>query len=246
MQRHIYYFAGGGWQQPPSSQHWKFCSELCRALGPDTVVSVVSLPLAPQSPAAKTMPILVRFHHAILVAAETDHTKVILAGDSSGGNIILGMTFAALQERDAAYNNNKLAPAALLAISPAVDARPMSDEGSYHGTNRFDPVLTIDSHNEEAATWAQDSDPALPWISPINGEMDLLKKRNIKVIGVTGGYDILTPDALAFKRKCEDAGVEGEWLHWEQQMHCFPLAFMYGLSESVRSKDWIVEQLKKI
>ena len=27
--RNIFYFAGGGWQMPPSPEHWKLCAELC-------------------------------------------------------------------------------------------------------------------------------------------------------------------------------------------------------------------------
>ena len=59
---------------------------------------------------------------------------------------------------------------ALLVISQSVDLRPMEARSQIQALARSDPVLTVGSHNDEAAAW----------------------------------------------------------LRWEGQMHCFPLAFMYG------------------
>ena len=63
---------------------------------------------------------------------------------------------------------------------------------------------------------------------------------------MTGGYDILTPDGLLFRDRLVEAGVGGSWLHWEKQMHVFPLAWRYGLRESREAKDWCVDVLRKI
>jgi hypothetical protein len=46
--------------------------------------------------------------------------------------------------------------------------------------------------------------------------------------------------------KLEEFGVKGEWLVWEKQMHCFPLAWTYGLSEAKHGKDWILDLLRRI
>lgn len=67
----IYYFAGGGFRAPPSSEHWKFCAQLASALslpplGNTTIaeraetharVVLVSYPLAPHSPARDSLPL---------------------------------------------------------------------------------------------------------------------------------------------------------------------------------------------
>jgi len=238
--RRVYYFAGGGWQQPPSSQHWKFCAEIVNKV-PDTTVSIVSHPLAPNSPASAAMPQLQRLYTSILAQSRDNNETVVFAGDSSGANVALGLIVLMLTD-----NADAVRPSAIFLISPALDLRPMSDEGQYQETNSNDPILTIDSHNGEARQWAADMDPALPWISPLNADPTLLYEAGVQIYGVTGGYDILTPDALAFKQKCEEARVTGQWLHWEKQMHCFPLAFIYGLPESVQSKDWIIDRLKQI
>jgi acetyl esterase/lipase len=55
----------------------------------------------------------------------------------------------------------------------------------------------------------------------------------------------LAPDAVKFRKACEKAGVTGEWLVWEGQMHCFPLTFSYGMSEGKQGMDWVVGVLER-
>lgn len=240
VNRRIYYFAGGGWKAPPSLQHWKFCAEICQRL-PDTAVTVVSSPLAPDCPATIAIPRLKLFCNSVLKQSEELSESVVFGGDSSGGNLVLCLTLQTLME-----DPESRRPKALLIISPAVDLQQMQNEGIYAQTNRFDPVLSIDSHNEETELWCGKQKRTEPWISPIEADVSVLANAGVKLIAVTGGYDILTPDAMRFKAKCEAAGVAGHWLHWEQQMHCFPLAFIYGLPESVQSKNWLVDRLAEV
>ncbi|PSK36720.1 Hormone-sensitive lipase [Elsinoe australis] len=236
----MYYFAGGGWQGPPSSQHWKFCAELVQKI-PSLTVTLVSPPLAPGSPAATTFPILSRLYASVLEEAGEAGERVIFAGDSSGGNLVLCLALHALKE-----DVGSPKPHALLVISPAVELRPTKKDGTVQTISWKDPVLTVESHDGEAKTWAQDVDPAVPWISPITADVSVLAKAGVKLIGVTGGWDILTPSALKFRDTAREQGVVGAWLNWDKQMHCYPLAFMYKLPEAVQAKDWIVEQMKKI
>lgn len=242
--KRMYYIAGGGWQSPPSGQHWKFCAELAREVA-GMVVTVVSAPLAPASPAATALPALARLLHSALGQGE----QVILAGDSSGANIVLSLALDMLGKggeagADAAWAGQPVA--ALLVISPAVDLRPMgAAEEQTRALARRDPVLTVGSHNSEAAAWAAGVvDRSDARISPAAGDAGVLAAAGVRLIGVTGGHDILTPAALVFRDACAGEGVDGAWLHWEGQMHCFPLAFMYGLPEAVRAKEWVVGQLR--
>jgi hypothetical protein len=102
-----------------------------------------------------------------------------------------------------------------------------------------------------------------PEVSPnLSPRISSLKAANIKVHGIVGTADVLAPDALVFKELCEKYGVQGEWLVWNgrsissgsrsnlltmylDQMHCFPLAWVYGLSEGKVGKDWILDVLKR-
>ncbi|KAI1455494.1 hypothetical protein F4805DRAFT_435723 [Annulohypoxylon moriforme] len=53
----VFYFPGGGFQAPASSEHWKFCAHLASSL-PQSRITLVSYPLAPHSPAKVTLPFL--------------------------------------------------------------------------------------------------------------------------------------------------------------------------------------------
>lgn len=246
----MYYIAGGGWQSPPSGQHWKFCSELARQV-PGLTVTVVSAPLAPACPAATTLPALRKLVGSVLGQGRggDEGEQVMLAGDSSGANIVLslGLEWLAGEEEKVDEDGvGKRRLVGLVIISPAVDLGHLELRGEVQAAARKDAVLTVRSHNKEAAAWAQDVDRAEARISPAAGDVGLLARAGVRLVGVTGGHDLLTPAALGFRDACCGRGVAGAWLHWEGQMHCFPLAFAYGLPEAVRSKEWIVEQVRKI
>jgi len=163
---------------------------------------------------------------------------VWFVGDSSGGNVVLCLTLDALMTNIEAPH-----PDSLMVISPAVDLAQKQSTGSLAATEKNDPIMTVKFINGTAKAWTSDSDASSPWISPINADVNVLAKAGVKLYGITGGYDVLTPDALLFRDQCEEAGVQGEWLDWDQQMHCFPLAWIYGLPESVQAEDWILEKL---
>ncbi|KAJ4392317.1 hypothetical protein N0V93_005942 [Gnomoniopsis smithogilvyi] len=235
---HMYYFAGGGWQGPPSGDHWKLCAEFARKV-PGLTVTIVSPPLAPNSPAASTFPMLRELYDSIL---ESTDERIIFAGDSSGGNLALCLVLDGLERTGGHAASAK--PAAVLAISPAVDLRPMEEMNDL--SSRRDPLLTVASHNDEARMWAHEVDPASPWLSPVLADLTGLARAGIRVIGLTGSYDILTTSALQFRDACVASGVEGAWLQWERQMHCFPLVFSYRFAEAVVAKDWLIAQIKTL
>ncbi|KAK8203593.1 hypothetical protein M8818_005243 [Zalaria obscura] len=240
VKRRLYYFCGGGWSMPPSGQHWKLCAEL--ALRTDAVVTIVSYPLAPHSAAPVALPQLMRWYRAAMRGSEEEGQAVTLAGDSSGGNIALALVLRALRE-DEEEGRSKPGPGNVLAISPAVDL--LTHDAAVAAADKLDPVLTLDLIDENARRWVGGGDAGDPAVSPVYADVGLLAKRGVELYGITGSYDVLTPDALRFRDRCQEAGVQGEWLHWEKQMHCFPLAWIYRLPESVRGKDWILDVLRR-
>jgi acetyl esterase/lipase len=245
--KRIYYFAGGGWQSPPSSQHWQLCAKLARSME-NTAITLVSYPLAPNNAAPSAFPWLLRLYRELMRQADEDGTKVILAGDSSGGNIVLSVVLEALREDDEqllAGTLEKPMPHcnAIMAISPSTDLTRSNPE--IQKVMPRDPFLTPDFINQTAAAWKGDWDAKDPRISPIFADVGLLAKYGIRVHAVTGSYDILSPDALMFRERCEKERVSGEWLEWDKQMHCFPLTWCYGLHEGREAVGWIIDVLKK-
>lgn len=236
--RRIYFFNGGAWQMIPSSQHWGISTELASKL-PNTTISLVSYPLAPQSPAPVAFPQLLRMYEQILREADEAGEQVIFAGDSSGGNIVLCLVLAALQDDP----EHARCPSAIMAISPSCDLREF--DKSRRELEKHDPILRIRFCEDNANKWRGDWNPEEPRVTPILGDVSVLARRGVKVHGVVAGYDILSPDARLFRDKCKEAGVAGEWLDWDKQMHVFPLAFSYRLRESREAVDWMLDVLKR-
>ncbi|EMC93887.1 hypothetical protein BAUCODRAFT_74858 [Baudoinia panamericana UAMH 10762] len=235
--KRVYWFAGGGWQMPPSSEHWALFEAIARRL-PDTTFSAVSYPLAPNSAAPVALPELSRFYRRLLQDAEEAGDKVILGGDSAGGNIMLSLTLCALHE-----DPDSPCPSALMALSPSTDlTRSNPDIEAYA---EHDPILTVPFIKSTAKAWRQDMDATDPRVSPLYQDVTPLARRGVRVHGLTGGYDMLTPDAIRFREKCTEAGVAGEWLHWEKQMHVFPLLCGFGLPEGKAGMEWVVDVLKR-
>lgn len=235
--KRIYYFAGGGWSSPPSEQHWKILTELATRLT-NTHLTLVSYPLAPHSPAPTAFPQLVTFYHQILADAVAARESVILAGDSAGGNIILALALHCLDQ-----DPDGPTATALLALAPSTDLSRQNPE--IAALEKFDPLLRKSFIEDTAKAWRGDWDARDPRVSPLGADVRPLARRGVRVHGLTGGYDILSPDGILFREKCAREGVVGEWLHWEKQMHCFFLTAAYKVKEGQEALDWIVDVLER-
>jgi acetyl esterase/lipase len=246
--RRIYYFAGGSWQQGPSAQHWAICAKMATEM-PDTIVSIVSAPIAPNNPAPSSFPWCMRLYRTLMAEASQAGDRVILAGDSSGANMVLCFTLEALREdADSGLDvsdekTSSSHPVAIMAISPSTDLTRTNPD--IKKIAHLDPLLTPDVINQTAKAWTGDWDPADRRVSPINADISLLAKRGIKVHGITAGCDVLAPDGVIFRNRCSEYNVQGEWLHWEKQIHCFVLTLPYGLREAKEGVEWIIDVLKK-
>ncbi|KAF1830801.1 alpha/beta-hydrolase [Decorospora gaudefroyi] len=243
--KRIYYFAGGSWQKPPTGQHYLLCAKMAKDM-PEAIISVVSTPLAPNNPAPSSFAWILKAYRALMAEAKEAGERVILAGDSSGANITLSIVLEALRE-DAEQTDGGIQlnthPTAIMAISPSTDLTRNNPD--IEKMAHKDPLLTPKIISGTAKAWHADWDPADRRVSPINGDISLLAKQGVKVHGMTGGCDILSPDGILFRDRCAEHGVEGEWVHWEKQMHCFILTLPYRLVEAKAAMQWMIEVLKK-
>lgn len=235
----IYYFAGGGFRMPASKEQWTLCTEMCLKL-PQYVVNLVSYPLAPNNEAPTSIPWLQRLYRKLASDAREKGTSITLMGDSSGGNIALSLgIYAATLFLESPTGSCPLR--SIFAISPTTDMR--HEHPGIAPLLSKDPVLTEKIISDSVDVWHGDWPVSDPRLSPILADLSVLRKANIKVDGVTGGYDILSPEAVLFRERLAEAGVSGDWLHWDKQMHCFPLTFSYHVSEAVAGKNWILDTL---
>ncbi|KAF2651889.1 alpha/beta-hydrolase [Lophiostoma macrostomum CBS 122681] len=244
--KRIYYFCGGGWQSPPSGQHWQLAAKLARQM-PRTTISIVSYPLAPNNAAPVAFPMLMKLYRTLLQQSVDEGHRLVFAGDSSGANVVLSLVLEALREDETnatiASQPQTNHPVAIMLISPSTDLTRSNPDIERRAP--FDPILTPDFVKSTAKAWCGDWDPTDRRVSPLNADIGLLAKRRIRCHGITGGYDILGPDAVLLRDRLEEESVGGEWLEWDKQMHCFVLTWPYGLHEAREGVGWMVDVLKK-
>ncbi|TRM63268.1 alpha/beta hydrolase fold-domain-containing protein [Schizophyllum amplum] len=248
--RRIYFIAGGSWRQPPTKEHWRFMSKLALEL-PHTTVSVISVPLAPRETAPTVYPRLLALYERAMADAQANGERVIWAGDSSGGNIVLGLIGEVLRvgrKSETTTTPPLPAPSALLLICPSVDAK--RENPRISSIEHVDPVLDAEESQQQAMDWAGewglDDERVSPALNRKKRDhvVRLLKERGVRVHGVTAGHDILSPDGMVLRQLLTEEGVEGKWLEWEKMMHCFSLAWFYGLPESKEALRWILDVLR--
>ncbi|KAL2075124.1 hypothetical protein VTL71DRAFT_66 [Oculimacula yallundae] len=234
----IYYFAGGAFRGVAENEHWSLCAEFALLL-PEYEISIVSYPLLPNSPASKSLPQLERLYDAFAEQSRQEGFRITLAGDSSGGNIAIVLGLYAASEHLKNTSTSLCPVETVMAICPTTDMRnenPDIDVVAVH-----DPLLSRKIITEVAEAWRAELPASDPRVSPTLADLTMFKKAGIKVDGVTAGFDTLTPDAIKFREKLGECGVDGDWLQWEKQMHCFPLLSAYNIREGNECKDWIAD-----
>lgn len=116
-------------------------------------------------------------------------------------------------------------PSQVVLISPLLDATGTDPKLAEIQPN--DPWLSISAGKQ----WAGGPDvknvagSALrhPYVSPLFGDLSLLKRAGTRVVLCCGTYDILYADALRFAEKCEESGVQCHFIEGQGQIHIFSL-----------------------
>jgi len=238
--KHIYYFAGGSWQAPPDDAHFKFLASIATRLAQPSVISLISCPLAPESPAKSTVPQLIKLYNVLTEDPTFSDEEVCFAGDSSGGNLALALITNCLSCQDPPA---KYAPASLVLICPTVDL-VHAPNPELEAAGKRDPLESLAFVRQTADTWAAGLDKTDPMLSPNMDTIKALAERQVKVYGIIAGHDVLGVEAKLFVEQCKEAGVRGRFLIWERQMHNFPLTGAYKVSEGVKAMDWIAHAVE--
>ena len=144
--KRIYYIAGGSWQTPPTGDHFKLLARLVERLSQPAIISLISCPLAPKSPAPETFPALCKLYDALLGLPSFEYEDVCFAGDSSGGNLALGLTLHCCTQPNAS------APHSLLLLCPTVDL--LHEHPDLERLSKLDPIESLKLVKKTADAWA--------------------------------------------------------------------------------------------
>jgi monoterpene epsilon-lactone hydrolase len=198
----VLHFHGGGFVMASPDTHAGLCSWLARASS-GRVLSV-DYRLAPEHPfPAATED--ARAGYRWLLDQGIDARRVVLAGDSAGGGLALGL---AVHARDAGLP----APAGLVLLSPWVDLTTSSD--STLANAAVDPILSPVLCQHWATLYAGDqlADPAA---SPLFADLSDLPPTIVQV----GAREILADDALTTVERMVAANGDATLAVWDEMTH---------------------------
>ncbi len=229
----ILYFHGGGWVIGDLESHHPFCQLLAERSGATVVAADYRLAPEHPYPAANDDCLAVaEWVAANLDAAGPNNGRLVIAGDSAGGNLTAATCLALGTEA-----REKLAGA--ITLYPAVD-HYSNPQPSHRERARAQP-LTMGIMTWFWDTWLADTAPA----DAVRARPLLAAEleRMPPLFNVTAEFDVLRDEGQAFATAVERAGVPVEHHHYPRAAHGF--ACSSGPSEDFnRNMERLVLWLK--
>ena len=181
----LMYLPGGGLVNPLVAEHWWIVERLARSTG--AAITVVNYPLAPEHDAEETAA-FVDAEYARL-ARRAGSSRLLVAGDSAGGTVALGLASRAERRPDA-----------LVLFSPWLDLE-LGNPAIVRRVRR-DPSLRVPGLRAGAVAWARGRSLRDAALNPIRADLAGLPPTVI----FQGGRDIFFDDAVSFAARAREAG----------------------------------------
>jgi monoterpene epsilon-lactone hydrolase len=218
----LLYIHGGAWFMGSTKLYRAFVSYL--AYASKSRALAINYRLAPENPFPAGLEDCITAYEWLLQSGISAH-KIVVAGDSAGGNLTLALLVAL---RDA----GKPLPAGAVALSPATDLAFTGKSTRTHA--HLDPFFHNVVSNTIADVYIKENDPHHPLISPLYADLSGLPPLLIHV----GEHEILLDDALRFGDRAVASGVEARTVVWPQMFHVFHM-FAPILPEARQANDQI-------
>jgi epsilon-lactone hydrolase len=203
--RVIFHIHGGGYIAGSCSDHRNYVAKLAEGTG--FPVLLFEYRLAPEHPFPAGFDDTMAAY-AELLAQGTDPRHVVFTGDSAGA----GMCLAALL---AIRDRGLPLPAAAAVVSPWTDLKLT---GASYRTKAQVCLSPLGMSEVCSKYYAGENDPALPYISPLYGDLHGLPP----LLLFAGGDETLRDDSIAFAAKARSAGVDVTLRIGEGMTHCYP------------------------
>jgi len=206
-QRVVLYLHGGGFMTHLPSAYRVFARRLSGAL--NARVLLPDYRLAPEHPFPAATDDCLEVYRWIL-AQGIDPKRIIIAGDSAGGNLSL---VTAMRIRDAGLP----APGCVVMLSPTTDLTGASASLKYN--RHRDPMLVPEALEFVRGTYAPTTQPTHPWLSPIQDSFERLPP----LLFHAGSTELLVDDSIRAADKAHWAGVPVELEIWPGMPHVFQM-----------------------
>lgn len=209
----LIYVHGGGWVIGSIDTHDKVCRRLAATCG--CIVVAMEYRLAPEHPFPAGPEDVIAASRWILDNANSlglDHTRIGIAGDSAGGSMSAVGCLA---------NRGKPGPhlCCQILIYPGTDNTPEGERRLSRIEQAQTPPLSADAMGSLIGCYLPDPNKAYDWrASPLLAE----DHSNLPpALVITGGFDPLRDEGIAYVQRLVEAGVEVMHRHYAGQVHGF-------------------------
>ena len=205
----VLYLHGGGYVLGSLDSHRHLVAEIGRACGARTLA--VDYRLAPEhsfpAPVEDTVAA-----YRYLLASGIAANRIVMAGDSAGGGLVVGAMLALKQA-------GLPLPACGWCLSPWVDMQALGE--SFIDRAATDPTVQKETILTMAQWYMGGADPRHPEAAPIYGDLTGLPPLLIQV----GAAETLLDDSMTLARRAGTADVAVDLQIWPEMIHIWHLYF---------------------
>lgn len=221
----MFYVHGGGFIEPLNKIQFRFLKKIVRKT--DVKLYLPLYPLIPNYSYKDTYPTLINLY--LKIKEENSDKKMIMGGDSAGGNIALVISEQIAKEKE---------PDELILISPATTM--FVDEEDKELVESFEKCILVghDGAKALAVAWADGEDAKNPFVSPYYGDIEKLK--NVTII--VGDNDMAYGMSKRMVKKLEEANINVNYIVGRGLYHVWPL---YPMMEAYKVIKEIVDIIKR-
>lgn len=212
----VLYVHGGAFISGSPKSHRGLTSELSQRTG----LSVFSLDyrLAPEYRFPAAADDVLRAYSWLLTSGVAA-SRIVVAGDSAGGHLALGLSPRAVRA-------GLPAPAAIVAFSPLVDPSMSLSAGRERELTRRDSFVGANAGRAAIRRYHPGIPADHPELLLVEDDLSVLPP----VLIQASSAEILAADAETYIEALRAAGGQGELRLWPRQMHVFQVAFRISRS----------------
>jgi acetyl esterase/lipase len=227
----LLYVHGGAFVSGSPRSHRGLTSELSRRLGRS--VFSVDYRLAPEYRFPAAADDVLRAY-AWLLASGVPAARIVVAGDSAGGHLSLGLTPRALRA-------GLPAPAAVAAFSPVVDPSMALSAAREQELTQRDRMIGTRAGRAAMRGYHRGVAVDHPEVLLTNDDLSVMPP----VLIQASASEILAADAEHYIERLHAAGAAGDLRLWPRQMHVFQVAFRISRA-AAEALDDVEEFVQKI
>lgn len=222
----ILYLHGGACIYQPVFFHWRFVHDLaCRT---HYKVLIPVYPKYPEYHCVDNMAVLLDFYERQVMAM--GFRRVILMGDSFGGNVAMAMT------QEIAHRGWQPV-SALVLLSPCVD-NAFSQRDRMVELQPLDTMIKLERIETIMGGWQGALPPTHPWVSPVYGDLTAFPEHTLLIYG---SNEILKADAELLTERMQALHRPIRSLEYEGMFHTFP---MFPVKEGFEAVREIVKEIR--